>query len=153
MKLSLLLLAPLYQDREILLGALEFVGEFDLALGESLVVELDLLELVLQLPALVDDLLPLQLSLLHLEGHRLVVPVQCLDLLLQLLDLVLGRLDHVLHLRFQNRGLVSLLLSRWWDKCDLGGLDATCRLKFAFRFLLRIHYLYNYFENNIYNSV
>ena len=110
-KLSLLLLSTLYQGTEILFGPLEFLCQFDLSLGKTLIVQFDLFELVLHDSALVNDLFSLQLSFLDLKWHTLILTVKLLNLLLKFLDLWLRRLYHIFHLRFQNWRLVRLLLS------------------------------------------
>lgn len=69
MKLSLLLLTPLYQYREVLLRPFQFMCKFDLPLRQPFIVKLDLFQLVLQLSALIDNLLPLKLRLFHLKCH------------------------------------------------------------------------------------
>jgi hypothetical protein len=90
-------------------------------------VQFDLFELVLNNPALIDDLLPLQLCLLDLKGHTLIIVVKLLNFLLELLDLGLCGLDHILHLRLQNRLLMGLLLG------NLGRLGGKWKIKMGNR--------------------
>lgn len=100
-----MLLGPIHQARQLLLDRPQLLAQLLLLPGQVLVLPLEPLQIILQLPIPLLHLLLLARRLVHLLLQLLVLPPELVDVLVEVRELGLRRTQHVLHMGLQGLGV------------------------------------------------